>query len=616
MDDRPHYQDIVTKVTATKSLMGHVRRLILEDVVYQHATSSTNDMQRLMPYMRGLANDITLKVPNLVQRSVNWGVDSIVVGETPEITVTLPSETHNDPDARREHVRRLQDGLQELAYKIDQERGDALNREVADKAIGLGLGAYYYPLDPKRRPEPPFGKYKTGPKKGQPREGRTPEQREEMGMWQRRVERRLPWAVQAVHPYNLLYDLFNTPPRWVAVEVRTSDMAIQEDYPYLYPGMLRKGQVRVSGQATRTLTTYIDEDWYCVLVDGRPVLRDEDGAVNGVAENTRGFIWLKQAFGGLGTDDHENRPEYKIQGLIRLNRGTFDMKIVNTNIIQAIAAMYAFAPLMVKGPPDKRKEFIDNLEMGASAIVEADPEVTAELMDVAKVPGPVLQALQAADALLQTGVGPELQSGVPQPNEPASATRLRLSTSKAPWRTPKKNMEQALAAMFTDMCYEIKDNLGDLRFQGSKGPALIKAEDIVDGFSISVNLTPPSAEERAFGQQEAERDRDAGAITMDEYRHKMGLPDGKDINEQVLKEAIVRELVPSAAQAVAGVLPAMAQQMAQGLQAEQVEAGVKPQGVEAVPQAGPGAPMLGSDAEGAMMAERMMNAPAPRIAGR
>lgn len=620
MGDRPTRAEVVSRLTQARSLFARLRQWMLVDIVYTHATASDADMQALMPYMRGLPNDITLKVPNLVQRSVNWGVDSIVVGEVNEVTVTLPEGTHRDPEAAKEHVQRLQDGIRELLYRIDLERGDSIDREVADKAIGLGLGAYYYPLDPRRRPDAPNGYTPDG----KPKEGETPKEQEAYRRWRRRIEQRLPWAIGTVHPYNLLWDYHHNPPTWVAVETMTSDAAIAIDYPHLYPDGYRTRATT----ANRRLTTYIEDDWYCVMVDDRPVLTEEDGAVDGVAPNERGFIWVKQAMSGFGSDDHLGRPEYRIKGLIRDNRGTFDMKIVNLNIIQAIAAQYAFAPVVVEGPEDKRREFIDNLEWGAGAVVERDPEVKVELLDVAKVPGPVLQALQASDALLQTGVGPELNSGVAQPNEPASATRLRSSIAKAPWRNVKKNIEQAKAAMVTDLLYELKHDFDDdLVFEGRLGKVTIERDDIIDGMSVSINLAPLTAEERAYRQQELSRDLELQAISLAHYRHEMGLPEGDEVNEAIIKAEMLRGLVPAASQAVAGVLPELAQQIAGRLRDEAVASGMMPRGLEPLPPemaplAGPNAAMMGSDLEEAALAQRTSNAPpppaplAPRIAGR
>lgn len=606
MADRPTRADVVSRLMQTRGLFAALRTRMLEDIVYKHATSGADDMQKLMPYMRGLPNDLTLKVPNLVQRSINWGVDSIVVGEVSDVTVTLPEGTHREKELADQHVKRLQDGIRELLYRIDLERGDSIDREVADKAIGLGLGAYYYPLDPRRRPDAPNGYTPDG----KPDEGQTPKEQEAYRRWKRRSAQRLPWAISTAHPYNLLWDYHHNPPTWVAVEMMTSDAAIAIDYPHLYPGGYRTRATTNN----RKLTTYIEDDWYCVLVDDRAVLTESDGAVDGVAPNERGFIWLKQAMGGFGSDDHLGRPEYRIKGLIRDNRGTFDMKIVNLNIIQAIGAMYAFAPLMVEGPEDKRQEFIENLEWGAGSLVEKDSSVKVDVLDIAKVPGPVLQGLQAADALLQTGVGPELNSGVAQPNEPASATRLRSSIAKAPWRNVKKNIEQAKAAMVTDLLYEIKyDFDDDLVFEGRLGQVTIKREDIIDGMSVAINLAPLTAEERAYQQQELSRDLELQAISLPHYRHEMGHPEGDEVNEAIIKTEMLRGLVPAATEAVAGVLPELAKQIAGRLRDEAVAGGAMPRGMEPVPVAGPDAAMMGSDMEQAALAQRTFNSPAPQV---
>lgn len=553
---------------------------------------------QLAAHIKKFPDGYELQIPGIVKWAVDVGLNQILVGDTPVVTIALP-DGYTD-DGRKA---RLEQAAMGILYALDTYYGQPFRNMVA-YGNALGLGILSFPIDRSQWPPHP---YKTRVTPGMSREQRaialephTPAERERVRSWEWQRRRRLPWNVQALHPQILFYDFWNTQPQWYILEQQVSRAAMVAQYPHLFKEQGVQEMFMGSVMPTSTLVTYISDDWWAVYLDGQPALTKAQGAdPEGVARNRYGMTWIETAESGYGTADITNNPVFRIKGIIRDNRATFVKFISDFNLTEIAKLEYALPTLGMEGQGEDGRDLalaaIDDFMLGRWW--PHSNKTRQHKLDLPTIPEAIWRDVEYTKGLMELGIGPEILRGIYQ-NETLGGQENRIDIANAIYKPLKVQIEHAIAAMLAKMFWQVKYELDDdltvwARSEDKEMPVLLQREDIVDGLTFHVDTSPSTQRERAMRKDGDIQDLSIKAISLKKYRARQGIYNSDEMEEQNYEDMLMQH--PAIVDAIAGIvaeaLTGEVQSAVGATRAKQIEEGIPPAGgaPEAVPPAQQGA---------------------------
>ena len=511
--------------------------------------------------LRGLPKDFIPKLPPLAKLGVDLGINIILPGDQPEIKVHLPDTAHRDEALMQKHQEAIRTFLKAFFHQVYTLRMQTPVRDNGQKVIALGQAVVAYPFIKSR-----LGQHPLKMKNGSVREPRNPRERQAVLKWDRDRKAQMPWDVRSVHPTRVFFDLFHDPPRDYIEEQELSPKIAQSLYPDLAvePGSESSGVKRV---------IYCSDDWYGVWVDRVAVLPDN---MDGFVKNPRQRMWYRIAWSNWGDVSEFGEWEYMAKGMITDAIPLIQMYTVNLNLQEIAKSLGVFAQLKiaaidVAAAEAETKDW--QVEPAARWIYDSSNIQNLEFMQYPGLNPVVFQEQPLINALLELWFGPDILRGR-HTTDTASGLRTRMSKAQAVYRPPKASLEQMWAAVAMDILWSIKEEIGEEVWIPALGGAIsLKPEQIPDGTYISINLTPPSEEEKAFKLQEGLSRMEAGTLDLIEFlenyayeehpteRAKMIFWDSLDRNP-IVQEALGQMVSNVLLQEIPGLLEQVEQERA------------------------------------------------------
>lgn len=542
--ERPTDQDIFAMRDDRRSFYAVLHREMAIDEDYFRWSSTQDGRAIAARYMTNFPKDFVPKVLPLARMGIESGLNSIIVGDTPLVDVDLPVGSHRDEALEQAHEEEIENWCQAWMHRVDTGSMESLFRDLLTKMLVCGMGVLYYP--------PQWDVYPKKPEHGR----RTKTQREAWAKYERERAACFPWAgIRSVHPRNCLPDPDHDPPEDLIIEEDVSLGAMLQAYPHLreHDKFRNRVDYRAGGvERTSKRLIYCSANFVATYIDDVPVLDTSDGADEyGVAENPTKRPWFRVAAGGFGDADALGKPEHKFKGRIRDTRDVIIRLMTDINIIEQIRMVAAFPPLLVQGQlPDASDadKVAAQYTYGAGAIQAIPPGITFLSPPIHQVPPDVFRDLQESKQQFQLCYGVDPLTGQYR-DEPASALRTRLQQARAPYRTPKKNAEQAVAAMLEDIL------VGQL--PEMDGPVLVQSlkltRPVPEGVMLTVNFSLPTEDEQAARRAEGAQLLEMGVSRRHVFSEYLDIDDpnaeiverkAEDIVEQApLIEAITRVVI-------------------------------------------------------------------------
>lgn len=471
-----------------KSLFAKLHTEMGIDEVFLTCSGTWED-RRILTYLHGMPKGFIPKIPPIGKDAIDVGLNQIHVGDTPGVKVLLPPNPRANPEKVKEAARILEKKLQALLWHIDTYSPETPIRTFMAHTLGLGQGVLAHPVDWAKWPRDPFAL-----KNGKRREPTTPQDREKERRYRQKRSRALPWDVRAVHPRRVLWDPYHPNPEDIITEERVNIATYERQYPAASLAGIGTGAGR-----TATLITYCSEDYYGLWLNQTPLLTKKDGAdSDGFADNTSGVLWYKLARGGFGYETFEGEWEHRIKGMLRDARDIIASRTAAYNQMQTIRGIHAFPVADFEGPTqaDARME-AQGFVYGPGAVWEHSSQVQMKFVAQAQIPSIVFQSMDQDDQYIERHFGPEALRGIYAADQTAQQQARRLSQAKAPLRPAQLSGEQAVAAMLTDMCAQVKDDMFDgvLTFNTQEDIIELSPSDIPDGIRIIVDFAPPTSDD-------------------------------------------------------------------------------------------------------------------------
>mgnify|MGYP001561442615 CR=1 FL=1 len=462
--------------------------------------------------LRGLPKDFVPKLLPLAKIGVDLGVNIILPGDEPEITVHIPDSAHRDEALMQEHQESIRSFLKAFFHQVYTLRMQTPVRDNGQKCVGLGQAVVAFPFIKSRLPDHPLKM-----KNGNIREPRNPKERQLVKRWERDRKSQMPWDVRSVHPTRIYFDLFHDPPRDYIEEQELSPKIAKEFYPDLAiePGSEPSGVKRV---------IYCSDDWYGVWVNRVPVLPKHNG--DGLIANPRQRMWYRMAFSNWGNVSEDGELEYMAKGMITDAIPLIEMYTVNINLQEVAKAFGVFAAMKIAAQNvDAAEEETKDWEFapGARWIYDVKNIQDVGFVDYPGLNQAIFSEQPMINSLMELWWGPDILRGR-HTTDTAAGLRTRMSKAQAIYRPPKASLEQMWAAVADDILWSIKEEIGDEVWVPALGGAIsLKPDQIPDGTYISINFTPPSEEEKAFLLQEGLTRLEAGTLDLIEFLENYAL---------------------------------------------------------------------------------------------
>ena len=537
--DRPTKSDIFGWREQRREIYARMHLEMLDDEAYLLWSSSGEVGQAFARQRyRQFDSQFVFKLPPYARMGVSVGLDTIMIGEIPQITVKLPASLHNNTERQNEHEDLLRRWLQGWFYKLTTLRTESPLIDSAEDCLGLGMTCIYYPINWDAWPKYPYMV------RGKQREPRDDKERQKVKDWERARRAAFPWDVRALHPTWVHVDPYVDPPTDLIIveRLRTTDNREQlsSDRP-----------VGQSGSIERV--TYCSADWYGQWLGNDNLLTAEDGADNdGVAPNRMGVPWFRVAWSGFGKTDAYGNYEHRGKGVIRDARPIIDMLTTTLNARDAIRILTAFAQFVFRGKgPDGLQKAIavrDAFKLGAGLGVAVDEYVDIEPLQMPPVPDVVFQEEQNAQFLYEVIYGREVLSGAYK-RDTAAGMRTRVALALARYGRTKTNLQQAWQVVCHDILWMVKYELkNDITVPGLSGSlsVTLRPQDIPDQMpEIYLEFAPVTEEERAakitLGQQLRARDQ-SGMPSISRHTFQVeyaGIDNPQEEDEEIWIEDIL-----------------------------------------------------------------------------
>ena len=577
--------------------------------------------------LTGLIDGYTPRLPPTAPIAVNTLVDHILLGERPEVKMSMPPGV-NVSDTVKGYLEIMEGWVKEMMAKVDRALGESPRRDFVSQTANPGMGTLVYTLDFDKYPERPV------------RNGETAsEWRKKQHEYHRARSQAFPVDIRSAPPTTIFPDPAHDPPHWV-IEVRERQRRefgelpwITDGKPYEHGKMLHEWR----GQTIEVEELiYCSPDWYGIYHNQHPYLTDEqhDADDEGVAPNPTGKLWYKHALNGLGKNDSRNRPEYKIIGLLRWAWDTLIMEAEAINQVNMIRGHMSSGSWDVSHPDgaERAKELMRANPIRIGDITYRDSQLVIGALAMPVLHPAVLDTLGIIQNLVDLALGASLLRGIGTAGDAAAKYRTMLAEARLKFAATRESCQQAEEGMWTDILEMIRDNAE--RFKdglGHRGKTL-KPEMIPYGFICTITYQPTTAEEKAFKLEQGLQLLKAGpnggpAISMSEFLGEYAsVADPIRALKEMAKDQIRQQLIAFAGTVAVQVATQRLQQKLPGLFPElamaQQQAAAPP--MEPTLQAGPGgftqpgeqpvAPAVGTSQD--LLAQRngMATLP-PQIAG-
>lgn len=463
------------------------------------------DNQAMRQYFNGIPADTRIMMLSIADDIITTGLSQFIIGEHPSNTVVLPRSAHPDnPQGRKNreaHARRLQDAHDALIWKIEMESTESPFRTVAYHQLGLGLGVLGYPILWDRWPKHPMR-----PKLGKDVPYRKPEDlwasedRRKVSQWSRTRTGPLAFDVHAEHPRRVLFDIHHDPPEDVFIESNVLPGIYLDKYPELADKSLNTNSPEAG-----PFLIYCSRDEYGLWYGNEPLLTVKDGATSeGFAKNRTGVLWYRMAQGGFGHQNYQNDWHVRIQGITRALRPVIITKIIDYNIMGIMRRMYGIPLLKMKATTlAEAAAAAGRIAFGTNSVFPYTDEVL-EAVELPSINPVVFQEMGESDAMIERHTWADVLRGANPASETASGASQRLSQGQAVLRNLKRNHEQLIEGMLTDLDYMTKHELKEpIQLLSSSGELIeLDPDDVVDGMRNIVNSKPATAEEKMADRRE------------------------------------------------------------------------------------------------------------------
>mgnify|MGYP001608084186 CR=1 FL=1 len=483
--------------------------------------------------LNGLHPDFKPYLPPIAKIGVDVAVNNTFVGEAPIVEIELPAGKRSE-ETLRDRKEKLKHFCDLWLRQAEVYATETPFRDFGIKGYSQGLGVLSYPFIVERWPKHPL----IGAN-GKPRVPRNRKEKKLVEEWQAKRHRSFPWDVRSCSPTHVYFDPDHDPPLDMieAYAVRRPDTGKAE------LGVRPLGGVTTgtsSGGQYIERVVYVSEEWYAVYDGGEPRLTAADGADSeGVARNPLGRLWYKMAWAGFGDMTSDGDWAAKGKGLLWDILPVVQAYTIMLNMTLVAAVMSSRVPLHITGPTDQdATTAAERLIYGPDAVWATGPGYDVDAFPQVPMPTQVQWVHEELNAILELWFGPNIMRGQ-HTEDTASGLRTRYAHAKAIYRAMTQNGAQAIAAMLMDVLWMIKHHIEDeITVWGDNDIATIGPDDIDDGLWITIDLTPPSAEEKAFDVQEASRryaEHTSPLLTMLERARE---PEPSKMVKEILKDAI------------------------------------------------------------------------------
>ncbi len=494
---------------------------------------------------------------------LNRAVNTVSTAEVPQANHELASwYKRRYPRKGEEDEREVRLACQSILRRIVTNKSENPLLDVLQQQMGLGLGAISYPIDYDVFGDPPD-------------HGRgTPEEEDAWLAYEYRRATTLPYRIESLHPTWVFPDMENDPPVDIIVERPVSPNAVRRMFPDLDIGT-GQGEMRQNLKYVE----YISKDWYACYVSQEATTkytvtpggaRPDD---EGVAENPRGFIWVQLVWSGLGKLDEYGSMHRRGIGLVRRHLGNYIRRTWNDNWLKLLKRAYAPKLIAEDVSQEESSRQVSTFDPTVPSVA-AMGTTRLRWLESPNVPHALLTDTKQAEDQAEAYAGPGVLSGENK-SEPASKYSARLEQARGPFRTPKANMEQAVANMLRDMMLDFKaepDMADGYQHSWSEGEGAtakhysvyLKPEQIHPEAAVfSVDLSPMTLQDKAANQEAAIQKRDAGLITTERaMREGAEIEDVEEELAQITAEKVLQSdtfmmrLAEAAANLVFGPPPA------------------------------------------------------------
>ena len=469
-------------------------------------------------YIAGFPKGFRIKALPIARMAVEAAKNTVMAGEVPDVQVSLRLAEGEEPSAAQEARRKKTEQFTH-AWLYEVAMRSAINpfSEMFRKVYGLGPGILSFPWD--------------------------------AGAWPADEEARRdawPWRVEAVHPFNVMPDPYNDPPRDYIVADEIALTSARAQYPEL---ALPEGMAKVQRVA------YCSEEWYAVYIGGQAVFGD---AQDGVVENPMGMLWYELALSGMGESREDGDVVTLWQGLVRPLREIIAMIITNYNIAEAVKFKKEFSPGHVTGPSEEEAvAAAARIEIGAFKVWATKDDIKYKpLFDLPPSPTGVWEQGEL-NRWLEILIGPQILSGNYQENT-ASGLAQRVSLQQAPFQSGKVSVEQAVGNMLRKVVRFYKTQIGAFYLRSQGRLLHFRPEDLLEDAEYIVDMKPVTAADRALAVDRDLKELQSGAISRAEYRRRQAIENGAQQDKDralegllfhpaiidAVAQAIIRQIAP------------------------------------------------------------------------
>lgn len=468
----------------------HAQMLVADEWIHADETPSP-----VIKYInKGFPPDHQWIIDSYAWTVLNRLVNQSYTGEAPQITYELSArykDSHEKTweETQRKHTVWGQGIAFHIAHQMENPFLDAHYQQ-----LGPGLGGLTFQRD--------YDGYGSPPE----RERNTPEQQEAWENFEQQRRTSLPWRVESLHPTWIFFDTGNPVPQWYIIEKPVSLRAMAARYPKL--GLNPQEQ---SDSTDALYVEFCSDRWYGCWVNGEAITPHENADEDGIAPNGLGHTWVELAWSGLGKLDSRGSWHRRGVGMVQRGIANFKSLTFSDNWLNLIER--SMIPKIIAsnqdGPEEAARETedFDPLEGAVAALGKTQ----IRWLESPNVPAAVIANIQARKQAIAQQFGPDVLSGEYK-SEPASKFASRLEQARAPVRTPKKNLEQAIANILSWMLWDVKhepdlqDGVGvsySLKKGGAQLYADLKPDDAVLDGKWQVDISPLTPEEKAFKVEDA-----------------------------------------------------------------------------------------------------------------
>ena len=482
------------------------------DQDYLHATDEWRE-SLLAAYIKGFPKGFRVKALPLARMAVETFKNTIIAGEVPDVKDSLDLPEEEEPsEAQKAKLEETERFHKAFLWELANRTSNNPFAELVRKQAALGPGILSFPWDESLWPEEPKGA-----------------DAEAWAEYEVKRDNAWPWRIGIVHPFNILPDPYNNPPRDYVIKDKISYRVAAEQYPQLGFDSFQQGEV--------DRLIYCSEDDYAVYLNDLRLFGDVGD--EGVVDNPMGMLWYELALSGLGEEDEAGNVVHLWQGAIRGLRDIIAIIITNYNVQEALKWQESFGPRLLEGPSlAEAEELAKKIVLNPLEIVAAGSGYKmSNLIEPTNKQG-VIWEQDELNRWLEIMMGP--LSGNFRGNETtASGLAQRVSLQELPYLAAKVSAEQAIANMLRKVTIFYKERIGKkfgLRRDGRLQH--FNPENFLTDLHTEVNLKPVTAADRAMAIDQDLKELGDDLISPDEYRRRHAIKNGMQMDKESALKAL------------------------------------------------------------------------------